>query len=195
MKCISQGNVEEFKKILNDAGDEKKQWIDEPLKSLGGITLLFNTILYQQTEMLKFCLDSGANPNACTQLDEDTSKISPLIFATKRRYPELMELLIDGGAEINWQMDDGNTALHYAISDDTTRILLEKGANMGIKNNKGEIAINQSPFNEVEAFLDTKCLDPVSLDDNYTTNAMKPKILASDLELKIDHRYIVTDCK
>ena len=113
MKSISQGNVEEFKKILNDAGDEKKQWIDEPLKSLGGITLLFNTILYQQTEMLKFCLDSGANPNTCTQLDEHSSKISPLIFATKRRCPESMELLIDCGAEINWQMDDGNTALHY----------------------------------------------------------------------------------
>ena len=189
MKCISQGNVEEFKKILNDAGDEKKQWIDEPLKSLGGITLLFNTILYQQTEMLKFCLESGANPNACTLLDEHTSKISPLIFATKRRYPELMELLIDGGAEINWQMDDGNTALHYAISDDTTRILLEKGANMGTKNNKGEIAINQSPSNEVEAFLDTKCLDRVSLDHKHMTMTGTRKIQAANFVLRFDHRY------
>ena len=189
MKCISQGNVEEFKKILNDAGDEKKQWIDEPLKSLGGITLLFNTILYQQTEMLKFCLDSGANPNACTQLDEHTSKISPLIFATKRRCPELMEILIDGGAEINWQMDNGNTALHDAISDDTTRILLKKGANMGIKNDKGEIAISQSPFNEVEAFLDTKCHDHVSLDHKHVTMKGTHKIQAGNFVLRFDHRY------
>ena len=189
MMCIGQHKVEEFKKILNDAGDKKKQWIDEPLKTFGGKTLLFNTILYQQTEMLKFCLESGANPNACTLLDEHTSKISPLIFATKRRCPELMELLIDGGAEINWQMDDGNTALHYAISDDTTRILLKKGANMGTKNDKGEIAISQSPFDEVEAFLDTKCLDRVSLDRKYMTMTGAHKIQAGNFVLRFDHRY------
>ena len=55
----------------------------------------------------------------------------------------------------------GNTALHYATqrwSEDIVRLLLERGANIGIKNKWDEVPINKIPSSTMESFLDEHCL-------------------------------------
>jgi len=55
----------------------------------------------------------------------------------------------------------GNTALHYATQrwpQSVVRILLERGANIGIKNQWGEIPINKILPSTMESFLDEFCL-------------------------------------
>ena len=55
----------------------------------------------------------------------------------------------------------GNTALHYATQrwgEATIRKLLERGANIGIKNQWGEVPINKILPSTMEAFLDEFCL-------------------------------------
>eukprot|EP00092_Neocalanus_flemingeri_P007937 GFUD01008564.1.p1 GENE.GFUD01008564.1~~GFUD01008564.1.p1 ORF type:complete len:1055 (-),score=196.84 GFUD01008564.1:189-3353(-) len=55
----------------------------------------------------------------------------------------------------------GNTALHYATQrwpQSIVRILLERGANIGIKNQWGEIPINKILPSTMESFLDEFCL-------------------------------------
>ena len=55
----------------------------------------------------------------------------------------------------------GNTALHYATqkwSEDIVRLLLERGANIGIKNKWDEVPINKISSTTMESFLDEHCL-------------------------------------
>ena len=64
----------------------------------------------------------------------------------------------------------GNTALHYATQrwgEDTVRRLLERGANIGIKNRWGEVPINNIHPSTMEAFLDEFCLQSSLQDVNH----------------------------
>ena len=55
----------------------------------------------------------------------------------------------------------GNTALHYATQkwpQQVVRMLLERGANVGIRNQWGEVPINKIACSTMETFLDEFCL-------------------------------------
>ena len=58
---------------------------------------------------------------------------------------DTINYLLDNGADINLHGKFGNTALHWAAGDENIKIvelLLEKGANIKLKNDKGERAFN-----------------------------------------------------
>jgi ankyrin repeat protein len=77
-------------------------------------------------DSVKLLIENGANVN----LHGEGSNDSALISAVKIRQSRLVELLIDAGAEINFQ-DDGRTAYSYAAQigeKDIKRILVLAGA-------------------------------------------------------------------
>lgn len=62
------------------------------------------------------------------------------LYSVMNEDTEEMKSLIEKGANINFQDDDGNTPLHIAIENDlyiSMKILIEKGADKNIKNNDG----------------------------------------------------------
>ena len=65
-----------------------------------------------------------------------------LIDAAKNGDIELVQRLLDRGADVNAQDDYGNTALsnHHSISIDIVRLLLDKGADLDIKDRDGNTA-------------------------------------------------------
>ncbi|SFJ75113.1 ankyrin repeat domain-containing protein [Thermoflavimicrobium dichotomicum] len=66
---------------------------------------------------------------------------TPLMVHTLHNRQEMIQYLIQQGADLNAQDEDGNTALHYAISKrakQIAEILLKAGANPNIQNEKGE---------------------------------------------------------
>jgi len=94
---------------------------------------------------------------------------------------------------INRMDGQGNTALHYATQrwdQGTVRRLLERGANIGIKNKWGEIPIEKIEPETMEGFLDEFCLqstkdvnhDDFELTFKYTFLAPSVETLPFDLQ-------------
>lgn len=88
-------------------------------------------------EMVKILLNAGADLNNYCRLPKEFDVVLPgslLAVATQSRSPELVQLLLDSGADVNWRSDlDNWTALQCAItsgSDDIVNLILEAGADV-----------------------------------------------------------------
>ena len=82
---------------------------------------------------------------------------SPLQFSARHGHVECVDLLIDAGADVNWQDWTGETALHYAVrgaaldlEDEQTascaRSLIAAGANVSVKTLMEETALHLAAF-------------------------------------------------
>ena len=99
---------------------------------------------------------------------------SPLISAAVFGKPEMARVLIDAGADINFQNNDGSTALHTAAffcRPEIVQMLLDKGVDKTIKNKFGSTALESVviPFNDVKPAYDMmgKMLAPMGLKLDY----------------------------
>ncbi len=82
--------------------------------------------------------------------------LTPLHVAARYAKPEVVEYLIEQGADVNAQSSDGQTPLHEAAevirvkNANRIRILLEAGADPSIENQKGldvwEFILDETPF-------------------------------------------------
>jgi ankyrin repeat protein len=83
---------------------------------------------------VKYLLHAGANINARYWLHD----ITPLMLAMIKRNYELAKLLIVKGADVNLQMYNGNTALHYAINNkcnnELIKLFIDNNANINLIN-------------------------------------------------------------
>jgi hypothetical protein len=109
---------------------------------------------------------------------------SPLITAAIFDKPEMAKLLIDAGADINFQNNDGSTALISAAffgRPEIVQMLLEKGADKTIKNKYGTTALDNvtAPFAEVKDVYDMmgNMLSPMGLSLDYAyLEKIRPEI-------------------
>ncbi|MEO5977104.1 MAG: ankyrin repeat domain-containing protein [Chryseolinea sp.] len=102
---------------------------------------------------------------------------SPLISAAVFDKPEMAKVLLDAGADINFQNNDGSTALHTAAffcRPEIVKMLIDKGADKTIKNKYGATPYGNvaGPYSEVK--------------DGYE---MMEKVLGP-MGLKLDYAYI-----
>jgi hypothetical protein len=100
---------------------------------------------------------------------------SPLMSAALFGKTEQARILIDAGADINFQNNDGSTALHTAAffcRPEIVRLLLDKGADKTILNKFGGTAYQgvAGPFAESKQIYDMlgKALSPMGLKLDYT---------------------------
>jgi len=99
---------------------------------------------------------------------------SPLISAAVFGKTEEAKILIDAGADLNFQNNDGSTALHSAAffcRPEIVKMLLDKGADKNITNKFGATAYVSvaGPFEEVKPTYDVmgKVLGPMGLKLDY----------------------------
>lgn len=111
---------------------------------------------------------------------------SPLISACVFGKTEEAKLLIDAGADLNFQNNEGSTALHSAAffcRREIVQLLLEKGADKTIKNKFGATPYESvvPPFNDVKNVYDMmgKILSPMGLKLDYAyIEKTRPEIAA-----------------
>ncbi|MBM4222933.1 MAG: hypothetical protein FJ161_03955, partial [Gammaproteobacteria bacterium] len=112
-----------------------------------GSTALLLAAWDGRTECLKALIDAGANlklvgANYLSLLTYSDQTI--LTWAVVNGHTEYVRALINAGADLNWQDDDGNTALILAVSNwrtECVKALIAAGANPNLKNKKGETAM------------------------------------------------------
>lgn len=133
-------------------------------------------------EVLKQHLAAGTNINE----KDPFGGSSPLISASLFGKTEIVKILIDAGAEINIQNNDGSTALHTAsffCRPEIVAMLLKKGADKTIKNNFGSTAYESvaGSFNDVKQVYDMMggMLAPMGLKLDYAyIEKTRPEIAA-----------------
>ena len=99
---------------------------------------------------------------------------SPLISAAVFGKPEAAKILLDAGADVNFQNNDGSTALHTAAffcRPEIVKMLLEKGADTSIKNKYGATPYETvaGPFEQSKSGYDMmgQMLSPMGLKLDY----------------------------
>ena len=80
-------------------------------------------IQYNNTNIINFLLDLGANINS-----QDQNGVTPLMRATFDDRLELVKLLVSRGAEVDKKAYDKKTALGYAKSKEVAAFLCDNGA-------------------------------------------------------------------
>ena len=133
-------------------------------------------------EALQQHLAAGSNINE----KDPFGGSSPLISAAVFGKPEAARILIDAGADINFQNNDGSTALHTAAffcRPEIVKMLLEKNADKTIKNKFGATPYDNvaGPFSDLKNAYDMmgKMLGPMGLKLDYTyIEKTRPEIAA-----------------
>ncbi|MCP4634745.1 MAG: ankyrin repeat domain-containing protein [candidate division Zixibacteria bacterium] len=90
---------------------------------------------------------------------EPTRASTPLITAAALGKTEAAKILIDAGADLNYQNNDGSTSLHTAAffcSAGIVKALIEKGVNKTLKNSTGMTALEivELPYEDHKAAYD-----------------------------------------
>lgn len=143
---------------------------------------IHTAIVTENLEALKQHIAAGSNLNE----KDPYGGSSPLISASVFGKTEAAKLLIEAGADLNFQNNDGSTALHTAAffcRPEIVKMLIDKGVDKTIKNKFGATAYESvaTPFNDVKSTYDMmgKMLAPMGLVLDYPyIEKTRPEIAA-----------------
>jgi hypothetical protein len=132
---------------------------------------IHTAVLTENLEALNQHIAAGSNLNE----KDPFGGSSPLITASVFGKTAMAKVLIDAGADIDFQNNDGSTALHtsaFFCRPEIVQMLLDKGADKTLKNNYGATAYESvaAPFSAAKDAYDMmgKVLGPMGLKLDYT---------------------------
>lgn len=159
-------------KVMAKAAKRKARLSNKRAEKLG------DAALYGKLAQVKQLLEEGIDPNAITECGK-----SPLMLAAMYGHKVVMAALLDAGADPNLGSDEeyseGTTALMYIASSffatnrvEVIQLLVERGANVNAKNDKGQTALMVAGENVdvVKALIEAGT--DVDLRDNEGNTAM-----------------------
>ncbi len=131
---------------------------------------IHTAVITGNMEALKQHIAAGSNLNE----KDPIGGSSPLISACLFGKPAMAKVLIDAGADINFQNNDGSTPVLTAAffcRPDIVQLLLKKGADKTIKNKYGQTAYEtvSGPYTNVKTVYEGigKVLAPMGLKLDY----------------------------
>lgn len=146
---------------------------------------IHTAVITGNKEALKQHIAAGSNINE----KDPFGGSSPLISAAVFGKTEEAKMLIDAGADLNFQNNDGSTALHssaFFCRPEIVRMLLEKGADKTIVNNFGATPYQTvaGTFAEAKNIYDMigKVLEPMGLKLDYTYIEQTRPVIADMLK-------------
>lgn len=143
---------------------------------------IHSAVISNNVELIRQHIKAGTNLNE----KDPYGGSSPLISAAVFGKTEIAQILIEAGADINIQNNEGSTALHSAAffcRPEIVKMLLDKGVDKTIKNKYGSTAYESvlAPFAEVKPFYDMmgSMLSPMGLTLDYPyLEKTRPEIAA-----------------
>jgi ankyrin repeat protein len=130
-------------------------------------------------------IEAGVNVNAVRKL---LGEITPLQLAAIQGAAELIRILIDADADLDWHDGEGQTALYKAVWkgwEDIVRDLLKAGADPRITTDKGEgllhLAVREGHL-KIAQYLVQQGL-PINVRDNEGDTPLKQAVTYGRLEL------------
>jgi len=143
---------------------------------------IHTAVLTENLDALKQHIAAGTDLNT----KDPFGGSSPLITATVFGKTAMAKVLIEAGADLNFQNNDGSTALHTAAffcRPEIVQMLLDKGADKTIRNNYNVTASESvaTPFSEAKNVYDImgKALAPMGLKLDYAyVEKTRPEIVA-----------------
>ncbi len=140
------------------------------------------SVITDNVDVLKQHIAAGTNINE----KDPFGGSSPLISAALFGKTDMVKLLLEAGADINFQNNDKSTALHTAAffcRPEIVKMLLNKSADKTIKNKYGSTAYETvaGPFSELKSTYDImgQMLAPMGLKLDYPyIEKIRPEIAA-----------------
>ena len=172
IRAIDNNDIDTVKYLL-------RQGDDPNIVNKNGQPALIRAInnINTNIEIVKLLLENGADPDIKQQRGMFTGE-SPLIRAIEENKIDVVELLINHGANIESTDSDGYTALMIAnlrAQYEILTLLINKGAAMNTQNNDGSTAlmnaISEHFFENVELLLKNGA-DLLDLKDNQGYTAL-----------------------
>lgn len=146
---------------------------------------IHTAVLTGNQDALKQHIAAGSNINE----KDPFGGSSPLISAALFGKTEEARILLDAGADINFQNNDGATALHVAAffcRPEIVQLLLDKGADKNIRNKFGATPYESvaGPFRESKNVYDIigKALEPMGLKLDYAQLEKTRPVIAGMLK-------------
>lgn len=137
MRAAENGDADAVRALLSKGADVNA-------RTKHGITALMLAAKEGRLEIVKLLIGAGANVNAGFATHH-MGAVTTLVFALRSRKDEVILALIEAGAELNPAEIGGPTPLMQAIHDPgdpaLIKTLLEKGADVNLKNRSGVTAI------------------------------------------------------
>lgn len=121
---IEHNDISHVREILQQVTDVKELYFS-----------LYAAIDHKRMEIIRLLLEAGLSPDV-----DDGYGGKPLHYATEAGYDDVVNLLLEYGANINLGTDDtGNTPLMVAVEEsdsDMIKLLLTKGADPNIQDSE-----------------------------------------------------------
>ncbi|MDH3279932.1 MAG: ankyrin repeat domain-containing protein, partial [Gammaproteobacteria bacterium] len=108
-------------------------------------TVLADSAMSGDFDTAKLLLEAGLEADA----DVDAYGYTALMFAAMNGHLKVVELLLDRGADINGQSDDGRTALMVAAWNGHEKVvlnLIDRGADVNVRNEEGWTALTHAAW-------------------------------------------------
>jgi ankyrin repeat protein len=157
-------------------------------RDANGNTALHYAAMHNQRDFARILLSNGA----CANLQSNTEE-TPLTLAAAAGHKEMVELLIEAGADVNKPCEDSWTCLHilaeskkrYAV--DILCYLIDHGANPTSRNSTGQTAADVATNARARSILreaqgawmgsDNDGVDPSGINVAFPSRSQKPGIL------------------
>jgi ankyrin repeat protein len=144
--AIMYGNMHAFKKLYEKGADLKENcrygFAETPFQA---------AIYYQQIEFIVFLLDHKISSN-----EKDWTGKSALILACNTDNDQIINLLLDKGAELEYSSYFGNTPLMYSVQYQhyiSAETLIKRKANVNFTSKYGETALTLAIANNDYAMI------------------------------------------
>lgn len=149
-----------------------------------GYTALHSAAIFNRYDVLQLLLQNGAEVNVGGIKDEQTALHKVARYVGANEQIKCAQLLLEHGADINYQDKQGNTVLHLAVATENVKLmqyLLSKNPDMTLTNHTGKTA-RELATTAIDVFLsDTRTgryTDVLDLLDNAISDSDRESMLA-----------------